>query len=56
MTRGLAFWVIMIIWAVFYLAIFAGYAGQYANTGSALLHFVLYALLGWQVYGPPLRG
>ena len=56
MTRSLAFWVIMLVWAIFYLAVFAGYAGSYAAGGSALLHFVLFALLGWNVFGPPLRG
>jgi hypothetical protein len=57
MSRGLIFWVLMLIWFVFALAIFGGFvAGAYAVGGSALLHFILFLLLGWQVYGPPVRG
>jgi hypothetical protein len=56
MSRGLIFWVLMLIWFVFQLAVFGGYVGPYAAKGSALLDFVLFLLLGWQVYGPPVRG
>jgi hypothetical protein len=56
MTRGLIFWVIMLIWAIFFLAVFGGFAGRYGAEGGALLNFILFALLGWQVYGPPVRG
>ena len=56
MTRGLIFWVLMLIWFVFSLAVFGGYAGHYSPGASSLLEFVLFLLLGWQVYGPPVRG
>ena len=58
MSRGLIFWVIMVVWAIFYLALFVapGTVGGYGAQGSALLNFVLFLLLGWQVYGPPVRG
>jgi hypothetical protein len=56
MTRSLIFWVIMLIWAIFFLAVFGGFAGRYGAEGGALLNFILFALLGWQVYGPPVRG
>ncbi len=57
MSRGIIFWVIMIIWAVFYLALFVapGTVGGYGAQGSALLNFVLFLLLGWNVFGPPVR-
>jgi hypothetical protein len=55
MTRGLAFWVLMLIWLVlgiaWHFALFAG-----AIFGVALIPFLLFALVGWQVFGPPLRG
>lgn len=54
MPRGIIFWVIMIIWVVFNLAVFGGYAGRFA-AASPLVEFVLFPLLGWQVYGPPVR-
>jgi hypothetical protein len=61
MTRGLIFWVLMLIWFVFALVInfggpmMGGYAhgGEIANT---FLFFILFVLLGWQVYGPPVHG
>lgn len=61
MTRGLIFWVLMLIWFVFGLLIaFApSTLGSYAHVGSGantLLLFILFVLLGWQVYGPPVRG
>ena len=55
MTRGLIFWVLMLIWFVFSLAVFGGYGGAYGVKASALLEFILFLLLGWQVYGPPVR-
>ena len=57
MTRGLIFWIIMLVWFVFSLAVFGGFlGGTYAIGGGALLHFILFLLLGWAVYGPPIRG
>jgi hypothetical protein len=56
MTLGLAFWIIMLIWAVFSLAFHFGYvAGVYGGGVDILLLFVLFAILGWQIFGPPIR-
>lgn len=56
MTLGLAFWVLMLIWAVFGLLIHFGVVGGvYAIGTSTVLLFVLFGLLGWQVFGPPLH-
>jgi hypothetical protein len=56
MTRGLAFWVLMIIWLVFGITAHFGLVPvAYTVAGSTLLLFVLFALLGWQVFGPPLK-
>jgi hypothetical protein len=56
MTLGLCFWIIMLIWFVFGLAIhFAFVAGTYGAIGGTLLLFILFLILGWQVFGPPLR-
>jgi hypothetical protein len=51
----------MLVWAVFaLLANFGGGAlGGYSHgvgIASTFLDFVLFLLLGWQVYGPPVRG
>jgi hypothetical protein len=57
MTRGLIFWVLMLIWFVFSLAAFGGFiGGPYVVGGTRLLDFILFLLLGWHVYGPPVHG
>jgi hypothetical protein len=54
MSRGLLFWILMILW---FLSWFAASAWPgFPVWGSNALAFVLFALLGWQVYGPALRG
>jgi hypothetical protein len=56
MTLGLAYWILMLIWFVFGLVTHAGYvAGPYVGIGDVLLLFILFVLLGWQVFGPPLH-
>lgn len=56
MSLGLAFWVLMLIWLVFGLAWHFGVIGAHGPLGSALLLFLLFLLLGWKVFGPPLQG
>jgi hypothetical protein len=55
MTLGLAYWILMLIWLV--LGLYVGYIGasHYVLGGNILL-FILLLLLGWQVFGAPLRG
>jgi hypothetical protein len=56
MALGLAFWVIMLVWAVFGLLVhFAVVAGAYTFVGNSVLLFVLFLILGWQVFGAPIR-
>lgn len=55
MTLGLAYWVLMLVWLVFGLAIHFGYAAGWAVGISTILLFVLFVLLGWQVFGAPLH-
>jgi hypothetical protein len=53
MTLGLAYWVLMLVWLVFFMLNHIGMVtGVWVNT---LFLFVLFALLGWQVFGAPLR-
>jgi hypothetical protein len=61
MARGLIFWIIMLVWFVFFMLSNFGGAqlGSYAHgvvVTSNVLDFVLFLLLGWQVYGPPVHG
>lgn len=56
MTLGLAYWILMLIWLVFGLVWHMGYVGApFGPVGSVVLLFILFGLLGWQVFGPPLR-
>jgi hypothetical protein len=56
MQRGLIFWVIMLVWVVFFVAVSFGYGGTYGPRASGAVELILFVLLGWQVYGPPIRG
>jgi hypothetical protein len=57
MSRGLIFWILMLIWFVFALVIGFGVVRfAWSGTANDFLLFVLFLLLGWQVYGPPIRG
>jgi len=46
----------MLIWLVFGIAWHLGWVGAFGPWGGAVLVFVLFALLGWKVFGPPLHG
>lgn len=56
MSKGLAFWILMLLWLV--LALWISWpppGGSWYFTGSTLLLFLLFSLLGWQVFGAPVR-
>ena len=55
MSFGLVYWILMLIWLVFGMAWHGGYIGMYGNLGMGLLTFVLFLLLGWKVFGPPIH-
>jgi hypothetical protein len=56
MTLALAFWILMLIWFVFGLVVHFGLlVGPYGQVGNVLLLFILFLLLGWQVFGAPLH-
>jgi hypothetical protein len=56
MTLQLLFWILMIFWAIF---IGWGYyepTRPYVRGGGWLLTFVLFAILGWAIFGAPIKG
>ena len=56
MSKGLLFWILMLIWCVFGFAMHAGYVGgHYGLIGGNLTLVVLLVLLGWQTFGPPIQ-
>lgn len=52
MSRGLLFWIIVLLWLVFGLWLSWGTP---LYMGGAIIVFVLLVLLGWQVFGPPVH-
>lgn len=55
MTLGLAFWIIMLVWLVFGALLHFGMVASTWGGASTLLLFVLFGLLGWAQFGPPLH-
>ena len=61
MSLGLAFWIIMLLWLILGI-VWAWPAPSpypyhaWLPLGSTLLLFVLFLLVGWRVFGPPLHG
>ena len=59
MPLGLIFWVIMLIWLLFGIGSHFGWFGANAQIGvwgSTLMLFLLFALLGWRVFGAAIQG
>ncbi len=53
MSRGLLFWIIMLL--VLIGALWFSYP-NYGLMGMSAVVWILLALLGWKVFGPPIRG
>jgi hypothetical protein len=53
MDVGLLFWFLMILWG---LSLIGGLTGWRDNvwfiTGSSVLQWILFALVGWRLFGP----
>ena len=52
MSIALAFWVLMLVWLVF--SLYNGWPLTKAS-GGMFLEFVLFALLGWAVFGSAIH-
>lgn len=54
MSFGLVFWIIMLLWLLYG---FWGYWQPHPNAlwGHGLILFILFLLLGWKTFGPPLH-
>lgn len=58
MSKGLLFWILMILWVLIWIfgpvvvndkhVIYVGY-------GSNILLFILFVILGWKVFGAPVK-
>lgn len=56
MSIGLAYWVLILVWAVF--GLWSGWptgGNAFRPLGGTLLLFILLVLIGWKVFGPPIH-
>jgi hypothetical protein len=53
MAPGLAFWILMLLWFVF--SLWTGWPNHIVTAGNLIL-FLLFLILGWHVFGAPLKG
>lgn len=56
MTRGLMYWIIVLIWVILAIAPVFGFSWQHMAQVSDGVLLILFILLGWQVYGAPVHG
>lgn len=55
MDKGVVFWILMILWAVFGLWYHVNPGTPYGWVGNTLLLFLLFFLLGWHDFGFVIR-
>lgn len=54
MTLGLLYWILMLLWLVF--GLWTNWPLGVRPAGGHLLLFILLLILGWQVFGAPIKG
>ena len=57
MPKGLLFWVIWIICVLVWAGVnFGGFGGVMAGhlAGGGVIEFILFGILGWAAFGPPV--
>lgn len=52
MPLSIAFWVLMLLWLAF--GLWWGWP-NHGPVGSTILLFLLFAILGWKVFGSPIQ-
>jgi hypothetical protein len=55
MSLRLLFWVIMLLWLIFGIIMPAWGHFSWGYVGGTLLEFILFGILGWRVFGAPVR-
>lgn len=57
MSLMLIFWILMLLWLVYGAAYYWGSVpGPYGPWGHGLFLFILLLILGWAVFGAPVKG
>jgi hypothetical protein len=55
MTLGLRFWILMLLWVVFYGIWWKSAPQPWPMAGMSAVPFILFLVLGWQVFGSPIK-
>lgn len=56
LSIGLIFWLIMLAWALLWLAERLGSPQSWSPYANGVMLFLLLFLLGWGTFGPPIHG
>jgi hypothetical protein len=56
MSLGLLFWLIWVLFAILYVVAWVQPANPYYGRGYPLVLWLLFAILGWAVFGPMVHG
>ncbi len=56
MSLSLIFWILMLLWFVFGVWSNWPNGGNPRAWGGSLLEFLLFLILGWHAFGPPIHG
>lgn len=56
MSRGLMYWVIVLVWVLLSVGAHFGFGGPMLATVNEFVLLALFILLGWNVFGPPVHG
>lgn len=55
MSLGLAFWITMLVWLVFTVAVQRDAPLNWRSHGGTALVFLLFLMLGWGIFGAPIK-
>lgn len=56
MTMRFLYWLIMVLWVLGFGLHSYNNGWNYYIGGGSLMFFLLFLLLGWKVFGPPVEG
>ncbi len=56
MSMRLLYWILILLWVLFIGWHSYNTGWNFYVGGGSLLQFILFVLLGWKVFGPPIEG
>lgn len=55
MSRGLMYWIIVVIWVILAVGARFGFGGPWLGSVNEAVLLILFVLIGWNVFGPPVH-